>query len=572
MIPSFMDDRIPPGEREVFSLLAAGPDTWVVLHSLDLAPWNRGLRTEIDFVVIVPDAGILCIEVKSHEIIAFDGQRWHPKSIIRSPFKQASDGRHTFYRRLKELAPQFKRFPVVHCCIFPRASFDLSPNLSVQPWELMDLRTFRKFDSSDKFCSDLKFRIEKSVAADENLQHVNHPLSQGQINIIVKYCVPVQKFCPDAREEIMHREAEIEKVLRKQQKPILQLVAWNDRLIVTGGAGTGKTLIAMELARRIAESGRRVALLCYNRLVGIWMKRMMEQIKPALPNLVVGRVISVMAEMAGINYPNNPQQDYWESILPRELEERITDPDFKATASFDYLVLDEAQDILAKPPIWQCLVQFLSGGLEEGAFSLFGDFDHQVLTAKEPIIKAIAELEKYNRPVHWKLSENCRNYRIVGDTAVKLAGLGNHIYSGYLRSGGSVDNYNIYFYLDYEEQLKMLEHYLREFNEHGYKMSEITLLSFRADHMSAAMRLKEGGKKIRPAWQSGKFTAFTSVHAYKGLENKVIILTDVVLDNLEFQRDLFYTGMTRSTESVRVLCDEKSKETILKLLQSRGAS
>ncbi|GAJ12562.1 unnamed protein product [marine sediment metagenome] len=56
------------------------------------------------------------------------------------------------------------------------------------------------------------------------------------------------------------------------------------------------------------------------------------------------------------------------------------------------------------------------------------------------------------------------------------------------------------------------------------------------------------------------------------MENKVIILTDVVLDNLEFQRDLFYTGMTRATESVRVLCDEKSKETILKLLQSRGAS
>jgi len=572
MIPSFMDDRTPPGEREIFSLLAPGPDTWVVLHSLDLAPWNRGLRTEIDFVVIVPDAGILCIEVKTHETIAFDGQRWHPKSIIRSPFKQASDGRHTFYRRLKELAPQFKRFPVVHCCIFPRASFDLSPNLSVQPWELMDLRTFRKFDSGDEFCSDLKFRIAKSIAVDEHLQHVNHPLSKGQINIIVRYCVPVQKFCLDAREEIIRREAEIEKVLHKQQKPILQLVAWNERLIVTGGAGTGKTLIAMELARRIAESGRRVALLCYNRLIGIWMKRMIEQIKPTLPNLVVGRVISVMAEMAGINYPNNPQQDYWETTLPRELEERITDPDFKAMASFDYLVLDEAQDILARPPIWQCLIQFLSGGLEEGAFSLFGDFDHQVLTAKEPIIKAIAELEEYNRPVRWKLSENCRNYRIVGDTAVKLAGLGSHIYSGYLRSGGSVDNYNIYFYRDYEEQLKMLEHYLREFNDHGYKMSEITLLSFRTDHMSAAMRLKEDGKKIGPAWQSGKFTAFTSVHAYKGLENKVIILTDVVLDNLEFQRDLFYTGMTRATESVRVLCDEKSKETILKWLQNRGES
>lgn len=79
MIPSFVDDRTPPGERDVFNVLAAGPDDWVILHSLDLAPWNRGLRTEVDFVVIVPDTGILCIEVKSHLNITFDGHRWQPR-------------------------------------------------------------------------------------------------------------------------------------------------------------------------------------------------------------------------------------------------------------------------------------------------------------------------------------------------------------------------------------------------------------------------------------------------------------------------------------------------------------
>jgi Nuclease-related domain len=75
LIPSFMDDATPGGERDVYNLLAAGPDDWAALHSLDLAPWNRGLRTEIDFVIIIPDAGILCIEVKSHENIYFDGNR-----------------------------------------------------------------------------------------------------------------------------------------------------------------------------------------------------------------------------------------------------------------------------------------------------------------------------------------------------------------------------------------------------------------------------------------------------------------------------------------------------------------
>ncbi len=106
IIPAFVDDRTPPGEREVFNLLAAGPADWVALHSLDLAPWNRELRTEIDFVVIIPDAGILCIEVKSHQRISFDGQRWSPPDIKRSPFKQAADGRYSFYRRIRELIPR----------------------------------------------------------------------------------------------------------------------------------------------------------------------------------------------------------------------------------------------------------------------------------------------------------------------------------------------------------------------------------------------------------------------------------------------------------------------------------
>jgi len=559
LIPSFMDEHTPPGERVVFNLLASGPDDWVVLHSLDLAPWNRGLRTEIDFVVIIPDAGIHCVEVKSHEVISFDGLRWHPETISRSPFKQASDGRHTFYRRLAELAPQFKRVPVVHCCIFPRARFDLQPNLSVQPWELMDSRSFRTFDRGDAFCADLKARMVQSVEADGNLTRLDHRLSQGQIDAIVRCCVPVQKHRPDASEEITRREEEIEKILREQQKPVLRLAAWNDRLVVSGGAGTGKTLIAMEVARRAAEKGRRVALLCYNQLVGEWMRQRIKQISPALPNLITGRAIHVMAEMTGVDIPCRPSQDFWDIDLPQRLEERLTDPDIKSAAAFEYLVLDEAQDLLARSQLWQCLSQLLSGGVNTGSFALFGDFDHQVLAEREPMCQALAALDVPNRPVRWELSENCRNYRIVGDTAVRLAGLSGPVYSGYLRSGGGVHNYDIVFYDNEQAQLDWLSRWLKEFKVQGYKPSEITILSFRADHLSSAERLKNTGYKLRPAWQAGDQTAYASIHAFKGMENKVIILTDVVLDNLDFHRDLFYIGMTRSTESVRVLCDKNSQ-------------
>ena len=42
----------------------------------------------------------------------------------------------------------------MHCCIFPKSPFDLPANLSVQPWELMDSRTFRSFVTGAEFCAE----------------------------------------------------------------------------------------------------------------------------------------------------------------------------------------------------------------------------------------------------------------------------------------------------------------------------------------------------------------------------------------------------------------------------------
>ena len=64
----------------------------------------------------------------------------------------------------------------------------------------------------------------------------------------------------------------------------------------------------------------------------------------------------------------------------------------------------------------------------------------------------------------------------------------------------------------------------------------------------SAARLAATGFKLRPAWQhAADCTAYTSVQAFKGLENKVIILTDVVLGEPHFHRHLFYTGRRGQT-------------------------
>lgn len=412
--------------------------------------------------------------------------------------------------------------------------------------------------------------MRQSIRADAKITPLGQRLSDSQIEAVLKCCLPIQKRHPTAREEINRRQAKMEKLLRNQQKPVLQLVALNERVVVSGGAGTGKTLIAMEAARRAAEKGRRVALLCFNQLVGRWMAGRMDEDKPPVPNLVTGRALQIMARLARLEVPPKPPPEFWETTLPGQLEECLTNPDFRAAAVFDYLVIDEAQDLLARSRIWACLLQFLVGGIERGGFAIFGDFDNQVLSKHPTMTQNLSTLRTVARPTYWVLTENCRNYRIVGETAVRLSGLGRPVYTGYMRNGGSLENYDITFYEHERAQLDRIVQWLKDFKAQGYKPSEITLLSFRSDEASAASRLQREGFKIRPVWSAGDSTGFASVHAFKGMENKAIILTDVAPGDQEFDRHLFYTGMTRATESVRVLCDKACQNTLLGWLKKGG--
>lgn len=75
MIPPVVAPETPASERRVFEALknASGSSTWIVLHSLGFSSAWTGEFGEIDFVVIIPGLGIICIEVKGGEVSHKDG-------------------------------------------------------------------------------------------------------------------------------------------------------------------------------------------------------------------------------------------------------------------------------------------------------------------------------------------------------------------------------------------------------------------------------------------------------------------------------------------------------------------
>lgn len=551
MIPSFVHEDAPPGEKDVWQLLAAGPPTWTVMHSLDLAPWRKNSRTELDFVVVVPDAGVLCIEVKSQSAIELDQDGWRPASLGKGPFKQCQDAVKALHRRLRDSTTGFSAIPISGICVFPNAAFDHS-SLAVADWELVDGPTFRSYESATAFCEALLHRLRRGLEA-EGVHPLLTAIEPQRIDNLVAFCLPIRKRVPQRREEMIERERQLKQTLREPQKMTLQLCSDNPRVLITGGAGTGKTLIAMELALRASERHERVALVCFNQLVSEWVKTRLRLQSPS-PSLIVDRAIRLLAGAADVTVPDNASPKFWNEQLPERVVDRLTSPAVCADAAIDYLILDEAQDILGRPWIWECLGMLLKGGVRDGRFAMFGDIEGQTLTGADATADSLESLVSDAKPARWRLTENCRNYDIVGKAAVSLSGMPRDTYSAYLRTGGSYKNLEYVPYADFADQVAKLQATLQTIRGRGYNDADITILSFCSPERSVVQVLIAQGFRMAPASSSTSWIAHSSVHAFKGMENKIIVVTDLDVESNPMSRALFYTALTRSTDSVYILC------------------
>ena len=116
--PNYTDEELPTkiensGERKMYKAFKKLPENWEVFHS---HRYHRKLSNgrleerEIDFIILVPNEGVLFVEVKgSHGFERIDG-RWFridqngKRYETRDPFEQISSAKHSC---IKKLAPLF---------------------------------------------------------------------------------------------------------------------------------------------------------------------------------------------------------------------------------------------------------------------------------------------------------------------------------------------------------------------------------------------------------------------------------------------------------------------------------
>src|SRR5205807_6159140 len=181
----------------------------------------------------------------------------------------------------------------------------------------------------------------------------------------------IQLLRPDF-DAVVTRGTEIEQTeerliqLTEEQFNALDLVADNPRCLFDGAAGTGKTMLALEYARRSAHSGQATLLVCFNRLLGDWFETQTASMNFDSA-LVAGRYFKLLREtiMHSSFATDFLEKEQVES--PAVLYDRIYG-DFGSLAieevgtAYEVLVVDEAQDLL-RPGVLDGFDAWLKGGL-----------------------------------------------------------------------------------------------------------------------------------------------------------------------------------------------------------------
>lgn len=548
MIPAQVAPDAPPGERAVFRALAEAPDTeeWIALHSLRLAKHPRQQRGETDFLVIAPGLGLAVIEVKSHKSVARDDAgRWllgRAAPTHRSPFAQADDAKFAISEYLSGQIGMTSTH-VESCVWFTHvpARRELPNSIEWAPWQVLD-----SSDLSNDPVAAIRHVIESGrahrAAAGHDWPSIIGPDVPTALRI-VELLRPQVAAAPSPADARAARRVELERLLDEQWS-VVDGLAGNERLLVTGPAGCGKTFMALQIARNLSDQGKRGLLLCFNHGLSVQLTDQAADIE----GLTVTTLAGHMLELSGLEPRSDTDRDFWERDLPAAAWEAAAERD---GLGFDYLIADEAQDLCQRGYL-EVLDVSLARGLRRGRWVFFGDFDEQRIYGGVPITEALAELGPHAR---YNLRVNCRNTPGIARWLAEFGGR-DGVYASCRRTAdGSAPA--VHTYVDDDEQLRLLVAEVRRARDEGFGLAEIVVLSRYRSGAAAQCTDPWLAPLLVDARRGGPVAKgrvrYSTIHSFKGLEAPAVILTDVTPSGRGPYTDLFNVGVTRAQDWLSVL-------------------
>ena len=570
MIPGQIDDSVESSaERRIFELLAADLDAggWTVLHSLGLARRPTGPYGEIDFVVLIPNEGVLCLEVKGGRL-SCEGGVWRTmdrhgrvSELRRSPFAQARDSMFA----LRDLiighfgkGTHEASCPIGFAVVFPDV---ICPPASPE---------FERSDVID--AEDLRAPISASIGRvamsrlrDFQPRSGERLPTPSQLRAIMSYLRPSFDLVVAKSASLSRAEDRLMSLTGEQYDRLDELAA-NPRCRFTGAAGTGKTLLALEYARRADHTGAKVLFVCFNRLLGNWLQRQTEGTRIAAGSwhrILRGIIVS---SNVGEEFLDQEREALEGEDFPRLFEELY--PFYGEIAleemdrPFDVLVMDEAQDLSRRSTL-DLVNRAVRGGLAGGTWGIFGDFTGQALYGSES--ESAVDLSEYcEHYVRATLTLNCRNTRAIAEEASVMGGFSSPPFRLGRETGMPVERR---YWKTAPGFARTLTETINRLTNSGIPVDDIFILSPRRLENSVLadvekvdeLPLVDCSRTLDPPQECLRFS---TIHSFKGLESQVVIIVDIEDVDDPRSQSLLYVGMSRARGLLILLANERARKSI----------
>lgn len=274
---------------------------------------------------------------------------------------------------------------------------------------------------------------------------------------------------------------------------------------VCGGAGSGKTWLAVEQARRLTAGGARVGLLARSPGLVRYLQRRTARLRPAERPALVGSFDDLAA------------------LDSRE--------------DLDELVVDEAEQL--PDETWAVLLSRLEDGSGAGLHLFTDDGRRPSRSAGRPPLE----------PVRLHLQENLRSTRPIART---FSGLGGARTS--CRGGGGAPVR--FVQTPAQEAVAAADDAARALLESGWRTRDVALLTTGAPHPVHRERLEVEGEQA--CWESlfdGERPVHAQVVGFQGLERAAVVLAVDGFADDAAAREVLYVGLSRARDLL-VVCGD----------------
>ena len=521
-------------------------DDYVVFHSVNIAAQvfkDHGyfVNKELDFIVFHPGKGMLCIEVKAGQI-KFEDLRIHQRKARHyedsyytdeefeeiNPLKQIEPAVHSLIDRLGKKLPDGIEYPIRSLAAF--TSINKKDLIGQLPMEYKE-RTMFKED-----LNNLPVTLEKFFDYENGRRPKNETMSLKAKRIIMNEIAPSCDAIPILNERIKAGEMLFRK-MTKDQIGVLGFLELQKEAVIEGMAGSGKTVIALEKAKRLAKN-RKVLVLCFNRMIKEYMR---EALHMQSDNIDVMNIFDL-----GIEYGYIKSGQFQWQQQTQLLNDILMD---EVAWQYDDLIIDEAQDYAKGILELFYKIQQKSGG----HFYAFYDI-HQ----KTHNNKSEEWLEAFQN--RFPLTSNCRNTMEIAESCCRV--VGESYTESKIRVSGKRPQWIISRSM--EEFEKTLQKQVDYYVDQGVPIENIVLLTVKSSNDPS--RVLQPDLSLNGEFNLGRYKVsksikedhllYTTARKFKGNECDVVIVLDIGCDSLsdETNKKLFYISLSRAKHIGEVHC------------------